>query len=95
MRRAERLFQIVQIIGASQWTTAQALAERLEEPYPGHHKTAEEHITGFVYEAELVERTGEAACCAFSGTPFVVEICNKAQPATCQRSPRNEKQLVV
>ena len=29
MRRAERLFQIVQIIGASQWTTAQALAERL------------------------------------------------------------------
>ena len=30
MRRAERLFQIVQVIGASQWTTAQALAERLQ-----------------------------------------------------------------
>ena len=29
MRRAERLFQIVQIIGASQWTTAQTLAQRL------------------------------------------------------------------
>ena len=29
MRRAERMFQIVQNIGASQWTTAQSLAERL------------------------------------------------------------------
>ncbi|ERP89475.1 hypothetical protein Q670_03560 [Alcanivorax sp. P2S70] len=30
MRRAERLFQIVQIIGANPWTTAQTLAQRLE-----------------------------------------------------------------